>query len=535
MSVSNDDSWSECDATRREFLARGLTAGLTVGGAGLIAGCGDRSSPGARTTPAAPVSGASASGTLRVGVSGGGPKETLDAHRPTSEPEIARVHQLYDPLAIRTPDFEIEMVLAESIEPSPSLDLWTVRLRDGITFHDGRPVTADDVLFSLRRIVDPERGASGARSLSSLDLDRSRKLDARTVRLALSRPYVTFLDDLAGYDNVIVPRDYDPQRPIGTGAFKYVSFTPGTRAVFARYPDYFNDPPRVERLEIINYPDERARVDALLSGEVDAITNLSAARIPEVERDRDLRVLVSETGAWQPFTMRVDRPPFDDVRVRQAMRLIIDREAMVDEVLSGQGRVANDLYAPFDTAFAADIPQRSQDLDQARSLLRQAGEDDLRVQLVTGPVYQGIVKGARTLARQAKAAGVTIDVREVDSGTFYGSNYLKWRFAQDFWFTRGYLTQVALCALPDSPLNETHWDDGPFQKLIERARLEISEPAREEFLREAQAIEHDRGGYIIWSFSNQIDAHRASVTGFRPARSGIPLTSYGFDRVAFTK
>src|SRR3712207_4538313 len=166
--------------------------------------------------------------------------------------------------------------------------------------------------------------------------------------------------------------------------------------------------------------------------------------------------------------MRVDASPFDDVRVRQAFRLIVDRQQMVDQVLSGQGRIANDLYAPYDPAYADDLPQRRQALEQARSLLRQAGREDLRVELVTEPVFQGIVEAAQVFAEQAKGAGVNVRLRRVDSGTFYGDNNLKWPFAQDFWATRTYLSQVAQGDLPNSPFNETHWENAEFVDLIQQ-------------------------------------------------------------------
>jgi peptide/nickel transport system substrate-binding protein len=221
------------------------------------------------------------------------------------------------------------------------------------------------------------------------------------------------------------------------------------------------------------------------------------------------------------------------VKVRQAMRLLVDREQMISQVLSGQGRVANDLYSPYDPAYNNDLPQRHQDLDQAKSLLRQAGQSDLRVELVTSPVFQGIVEAAQVIAEQAKGAGVTINVRKVDTGTFYGDNYLSWTFAQDFWATRTYLSQVAQGSLPDSPYNETHWKDPEFLDLIGQARAELDDAKRTELLKAAQKIEWERGGLIVWSFSNQIDAYNTTVGGFEPAKSGFPLTNYGFRRVGF--
>jgi peptide/nickel transport system substrate-binding protein len=136
------------------------------------------------------------------------------------------------------------------------------------------------------------------------------------------------------------------------------------------------------------------------------------------------------------------------------------------------------------------------------------------------------------LARQARDAGVTIRVRTVDSGTFYGANYLRWPFAQDFWFTRTYLGQVAQGSLKGSPFNETHWDHPGFVALIEQARAELDEGKRADLLHEAQRIEYEEGGYIVWSFSNQVDGHSAKVAGLKPARSGVPLGNYGFGKVA---
>jgi peptide/nickel transport system substrate-binding protein len=219
--------------------------------------------------------------------------------------------------------------------------------------------------------------------------------------------------------------------------------------------------------------------------------------------------------------------------VRQAFRLIVDRKQMVEQVLSGQGRIANDLYAPFDPCYAKDLPQREQDLEQAKSLLSQAGKSGLRVELVTGDIFRGVIEAAQVFAEQAKGAGVQVKVRKVDTGTFYGDNYLKWPFAQDFWSTRTYLTQVAQGSLPSSPFNETHWSNPEFVKLIRQARGELDDNKRCELLHAAQKLEYDEGGHIIAYFSNAVDAHSAAVGGIVPARSGFTLGNYGLKKVGF--
>jgi peptide/nickel transport system substrate-binding protein len=232
--------------------------------------------------------------------------------------------------------------------------------------------------------------------------------------------------------------------------------------------------------------------------------------------------------------MRVDQAPFDDVRVRQAFRLIVDREQMVQQVLSGHGSVANDLYARYDPAYASDLPQRQQDLEQAKSLLKQAGREGLSVELVTAPVFQGIVEAAQVFAEQAKGAGVKVKVRRVDSGTFYGDNYLSWTFAQDFWASRVYLSQVAQGDLPESPFNETHWPaDKRFLDLIQQARAETDEARRTEILHECQTMQYEEGGYIIPYFSNIIDAYSAKLGGFVEAKCGFPFGNYWLKNVGF--
>jgi len=473
-------------------------------------------------------------GRLIVGCAGGGAKDKLDAHSPVSNPDIARVFALYEPLAKRNANYEFEMILAEEISPNPTADLWTLRLKQGIVFHNGKAMTADDAIFSIQRIIDPKNPKAGAAGLSDIDAAGFKKLDDRTFSIRLKQPFATFDVQLGEYANGIVPVDYDPQKPVGTGPFKFVSFTPGDRSVFAAHKQYWRSgQPYVDELVIVDFPDDTARINALLSGQIHAIDNVPFAQGRILEATPGVKALVANTGAWLPFTMRVDQAPFDDVRVRQAMRLLVDRKQMVEQALSGQGTIANDLYSPFDPAYAKGLPQRHQDLDQAKSLLKAAGHENLEVELVTSSVAAGVVEAAQVLVEQARGAGVKINLRKVDSGVFYGDNYLKWAFAQDFWFTRDYLPQVSACALPGSPYNETHWDDAEFQKLIAEARKTLDKERRAAILQDAQLLEYEKGGYIIWGFRNQIDAYSGKVAGFQPSRTGTPLGNYGFGAVHF--
>ena len=167
------------------------------------------------------------------------------------------------------------------------------------------------------------------------------------------------------------------------------------------------------------------------------------------------------------------------MRVRQAFRLIVDRQQMIDQAYSGLGVVANDMYGRFD-AGTPDLEQRVQDIEQAKSLLKQAGYDNnLTVELVTSAEALGgdEVAAAQVFAEQAKAAGVTVNIKKTDSATFYGKDYLSWPFAQDFWATRGFLQQASQGTMADAPYNETHWKNAEWASLVDQAWKTVDDDA----------------------------------------------------------
>ena len=217
--------------------------------------------------------------------------------------------------------------------------------------------------------------------------------------------------------------------------------------------------------------------------------------------------------------MRVDVAPFSDVRVRQALRLIVDRQQMIDQALNGFGILGNDLYSPFDPAFANDLPQRVQDIDQAKSLLKQAGQEDLDVELVTSSaVGAGAVESANLFVQQAKLAGVTVRLNKADANVFYGDRYLSWNFAQDFWNTRNYIPQVAASSVKGATYNETHFEDPKFTALIDLAKREPdAEQAQPSSCTARRRSSTTPGGFIIWGFKRQLDAYSNLVQGLAAA------------------
>lgn len=513
--------------TREELLRR-----AAVGGGALLAGGALVDLAQGSTDATAPKRG----GTFRIGVSGGSAKDFIDGQNIVTRPDQARLTAGWETLVTFSPQFKLTFDgLAEEVTAQRA-DVWTVRLRKGIEFHNGKTVTADDVIYSLRRLTSKKLGLFGGAALASLDPKRMKKLDKYTVRLTLKQKDTTILDALGQYVAGIVPVGYSPNavgkaKPnIGTGPYVLKSFTPGQQSVHVRNPNYWRTgQPYFDQIVIIDFPDDTARVNALLGGQVDAITDVPPAQVRVVGGRSNTRVLESPSAAWTPICMRVDAPPFNDVRVRQAMRLIADRPQIVAQALAGHGRIGNDLYGYFDEAYDRSLPQRVQDIDRAKSLLKAAGQEGLTVDLQSTNGAVGMNEGAQVFAQQAKAAGVTVNVKILDSGAFYGDQYLKWAFSTDFWGSRNYLSQVAAGSLPTSPYNETHWPADPkFISLYKQALAQVDRKKRTALIHEMMRMEYNTGGYLIWGYSTLLDGYNTKVKGLKQGDKGVlPFNAFG--------
>jgi peptide/nickel transport system substrate-binding protein len=516
--------------SRRQLLiGGGSAAAMTALLAGRSQAAGLRASPAAALTrsPATPVTG----GTLRVGIVGS-TNDLIDGQYIVTKADQARLIAGWETLVGYDADFNLsyEHGLAEEIE-AVAADNYVIRLKEGIEFHNGQPVTADDVIYSFQRLVDPDLGLAPALA-ALLDPAGVTKVDDRTVEVQLLQEAVTFLNDLAEYTATVVPVDYareDPEQ-VGTGPFVLQSFTPGAESVHTKNPNYW-DPgkPYLDEVQVIDFADAAALVNALSSGQVDAIIDLPFAQVSTVTSDSNLAVLESEAGSWLTITMAVDQEPFTDPRVRQAMRLIVDREEMVQRVLSGHGRVANDMYGVFDPCYPTDFPQREQDIEQARQLLTEAGQEGLTIELFAPDDTAGLPEIAAAFADQAEDAGVTIEVRVLDGGTYWGEEYTQRTFATSFWGTRPYLNQVQAGSLPTATYPETHWppEGSNFEGLYQQALVETDDDARCEIIRQMQQQEYDEGGFIIPVFNNLLDAHTAQVKGLEARPNVLNLDHFG--------
>ncbi|MEW2635038.1 ABC transporter substrate-binding protein [Streptomyces sp. NPDC048389] len=513
---------------RRGFLAAaGGVAGL---GALTLTGCAGTSDP--SDTAAKGDGRPQRGGRLRAAFAGGGASETLDPHLSSLFADVARAKALFDKLADYGPDLSAQPRLATSWEPDAGLTRWKVTLREA-AFHDGKPVTAQDVLYSYRRITDPEKAFRAKASLEPIDLKASRALDARTVEFVLKRPSAEFPNVLAAFGAYIVPdgaQDFD-DKPVGSGPFRFVSFAPGRSAVFKRNDAYWDGAPHLDELEFVVANEESARVNALLGGQVEYAHELNPTTARAHESGDRIQIVRLRNSAMQSFAMKTDRPPFDDKRVRQAFFLIADRKELVDGALSGAGEIGNDLFGKGYEYYAAGLPQREQDIDRAKALLKEAGAEKLEVTLDTSPVAAGFTEAATIFRDQAAKAGVTIRVKT-------GSKDSYWKDILDSGTLCSYRSgampieaHISQRLLTDSTTNATKWHHKDFDALYRQAQSTKDEKERATVYERMQRRLHAEGGFLIWGFGDWIIGTARNVRGVETKAPANSLDWARFDKV----
>ncbi len=520
--------------TRRDLLIKGATAAAMASSAGvLLEACGSGgkssgSSAVATSSAAEPAGGPRRGGILNFGSQGLSSTDTLEGQNPVTNADFARLYQLYSPLVRVDNNFGVEYDLAQEITPNTNATEWTIRLKPGITFHNGKSLTAKDVLFSFNRMRKEK--FSGATILEPLNLPAAKVVDEHTLKIPCHRPFSNFIEAMISSPYfMMVPEGYDPKNPVGTGPFKFESFTPGKSSSFTRFENYWRTGlPYLDGVVTTDFADEQSQINALLGGSIDLTNLLSGQSIGTLEAG-GVDVVVSTGGTFNVFTMRVDQAPFTDPRVREAFKLMVDRKKMNEVVYAGKGLVGNDICGFGDPAYNSALPQREQDLEKAKSLLKAAGHGSgLSVQLITTPLSQGMTAEAQVLAQQAKAAGVNVSLRELTLTNFF-NGYLKYTFSQDYNYAGFVLGEAPLLLLGTAPYNETKWKDATYEKLYKEATSTNDKAKQLELVHEMQKREYENDGWILPVYTPNIDAKSKKVGGV-PAltKSQFPIANYGF-------
>src|SRR5437868_9307678 len=495
--------------TRRALLRNSLLL------AGLSA-CSREATPQRSATPRP-------GGRLRVGIIGAGKSESFNpASASASLIGVARASAVFDSLMSIGPDLALVPGLATAWRHDESVTRWTLTLRPGVTWHDGKPFTADDVIYSLRWMG--EDGNMLGNTVANVDLKKLAKRDANTIVITLKEPDLTFPHTLAG-SWIIQDGTTDFARPVGTGPFVFDTFTPGQQSVCRRNPKYWQKGrPYIDELLLQSIDDETARVNALLGGQIDVLVQMPFAQAKAYANSGAVRLLNSPSIGAQAFYMAVDQPPFDDVRVRQAMRLLVDRKQLVDVALYGFGSVATDLFGKGLSFYDTGIQQRQRDVAKAKALLAEAGHGaGLSLTLETSPVSPGMVEAAALFAEQAREGGVTIKVTQVDAASYFDPTvqYLKRPFGQTHWSGFSSLSAFYQTAMfPGAAGNETHWSK---PEKLQKAMAATDEATAKTAWQEAQREQWEDGGYIWWANVNNVDAVSSRVGGIRPS----PYTAMG--------
>lgn len=516
---------------RRKLLKTGAGLAAAFGGAAVLQACGvDSSTTGGSSTSAGPVQ---RGGTLTIGQIGGGNAETLNAPLGNSGPDFLRVTQFSEPLWIYRGDkLQVENLLAESEELNEDATLLTVHLRRGVTFHNGKPFTADDVLWTLKQW---QKEPTLSLVNGFIDFKGVKKRDKYTVEIPLTKPVADFPSIAAsslGTTMLPVGETYEGNKHIGTGPYKLESFEPG-RAEFSANKDYWAGAPLLDGLvSNSSFTTSEPLYNALLAGTVDVIGPLPL-ELAKTAESAGVQVLTSPNAGNLAIATRVDVPPFNDPRVIQALKYVEDREAIKQSVFNEFGTIGTDLGMAGVPYFASDL-KRPHDPEKAKALLKEAGADGLSTEVFTSSIYQGSNQLATIYSEQAKAAGINIKVNQIDPSQYFlteGKNpWLERPMGVNSWnpVTLSGYYQLALFA--EAPYNETHWGNESADKLLFEAIGEQDPGKAEDLWHEVQKMQFEEGGFLIPVNQTWVSAAGQNVNGLRQTPAGSELNWYDFTK-----
>jgi peptide/nickel transport system substrate-binding protein len=444
-----------------------------------------------------------------------GEKESLDPASPTRM--FPCVDLLYDGLVRRNEKRAPIPALATKWECDPSATRWTFHLRPGVKFHNGQSLTSRDVVATLRHITDPALGSPAATTLSLIDVAHLAAPDPLTVVIPLKQPHADFPVLMLHYACCILPDG--TKAGIGTGPFQMDTFAPDGTTVLTAFDGHWDGKPGVARIEVTGIADQEARLNAFLAEQVDFLGTVSAAAADTVRSDPRFSVQEFPTGTWVGITMQTNQAPFDKVAVRQALKLVADRPALVKAVLAGHGQVAADQPVWPEDAYAGAItPKR--DLARARGLLKEAGfPSGLDVVLHTAGVYDGLVPLAVAYKEMAAEAGIRVEVRQVAGDSYWSNTWRKVPLFCSWWGERPADQVLNELYRPGATWNETVFDDAEFNRALDSARRELNFEKRRTHYQKAQTILAERGGSLIPFFKNEVRAVNRRIAGIEPNRS----------------
>ncbi len=423
---------------------------------------------------------------------------------------VAALGGVFDALTEVAADGSLKGELAESWEASPDAKIWTFNLRQGVTFHNGKAFGADDVIESLA--MHTAEGSKSAAGPLIAAITEMKKLGEHQVEFTLEAGNADFPYLMSDYHLLMYPAGQIEEaiaKGIGTGLYSVVAFDPGVRFVGKRVPDHYKGDSAgyFDEIELIAVNDNNARMNALMTGQVDAINRIDVRTESLLKANPNVSVQEVTGNQHYSFPMHTDTGPFDDVNVRQALKYGINRQEMVDKILLGHGRVANDTpIGPANQYYNPDMEQLAYDPDRARFHLKEAGLDSLDINLsASDAAFEGAVDAAQLYQASAAQGGININVVQEPADGYWSNVWLKKPFCACYWTGRATEDWMFSSAYEAGvPWNDSNWDDPRFQELLYSARAELDSDKRREQYHEMQQILRDRGGVIIPMFANYV-------------------------------
>ncbi len=502
--------------SRREFLKQ-------VSALGLAAAVSPMVLPGAANAEK-PKRG----GRLRLGLSGGSTTDSLDPATITD-----MMMQVINQGQIRNSLVEIDVnnqpipELAESWEPTPDAKKWVFKLRKGVEFHNGKTMTAEDVIYSINHHRGKD-SKSAAKAL--LDAVEEIKADGKyTVIFTLKGGNADFPYILSDYHLTISPAGSNFLDGIGTGGYILKEYEPGVRAFAVRNPNYFKENRAFfDEVETICINDVNARTNALKTGQIDVMNRCELKTVHLLQRMPGIQVMKQQGFKHYTFAMLCDVSPYDLNDVRLGLKYAVDREQMVKTILRGYGTVGND--HPISTAnryHASELPQRKYDPDKAKFYMKKAGKLGETFRLhVSEAAFVGAIDAGVLYRESAAKAGIKIEVVREPSDGYWSNVWMKKPWCAVFWSgrpTEDMMFSTAYAA--GAPWNDTHWENKRFNELLVAARAELDEKKRREMYVEMQRLVRDEGGVVVPMFAMDL---AAATDKIRHGKLGVNWELDGF-------
>jgi peptide/nickel transport system substrate-binding protein len=409
--------------------------------------------------------------------------------------------------------------LAVSWSANDSATEWTFTLRKGIKFHDGSDFDAADVVDLLNRIKDPELDSPVASVLAVMESIEA--VDPATVKISLSAPHADFPLLLMDYRIRMTPSgsgDTIGQTGIGTGPFILETLDPEGTTVLVANPNYWEGAPSIEKIKIISIPDSQARVQALLSGQIDMLRHISAQEKVLFENNPKFKLQQVSTGDWlSAIVFRTDTEPFTDVRVRKALRIAADRQAMINLVLGPGGGVVtcdHPVWTGDQYRASIDCPQN---IDEARRLLSDAGyPDGIEVDVITSDLRSLWVDMVQVYQQQVAQAGIKINLVKAPSDGYWSDVWMQKPAVSTSWGQRPADQIFNEAYRGGASWNESFWNNSVFDQKLDQARQELDLKSRTALYHDLQNMLYEEGGTFIPFHVNQVVVLNARISGIEP-------------------